>query len=586
MKKSLVAVLLVISLSGFAFCDQTFPQKGWTDKPNPLASPDAEIGGEISIFAGQYPKSFNYYLANNSFTSELFGYMFETLLGNDPLTLDYIPGLADRWVISDDKKTFTFHISPKAKWSDGNPITAEDVRWTFQTILKPENLTGVHKVSLERFHPPVVIDKYTIQFTAKNVHWKNMGAVGGFQILPKHAYSNRDFNKLNFEFPVISGLYQLGEINEGIYVKLERRANWWAKDLLSSQNTGNFQTLKFRFYVDRTNAFEAFRKGMIDLFPIYTSRIWVNETKGDDFSANRIIKQKVTNYQPSGFQGFAMNMRKFPFDDVNVRKAMAHLLDRKKMNHTLMYDQYFLHKSYYEDLYSGKKPCPNPKISFDKSMARELLKKSGWKPNPATGYLEKNGEKFSFRFLTRSATASKFLAIFAEDLKDVGIELVTDAKDWASWSKDMDEFNYQMTWAAWGGTVFKDPEGMWNSKEADRKSGNNITGFKNARVDQLIKKQKSMFDINERNTILREIDGLIAKDFPYVLLWNINSTRLLYWNKFGTPDTVLSKYGRESSAYSYWWIDEDSKADLKDARKSKASLPAKDPTVNFDSVFN
>ncbi len=585
MKKILVAVLLVLSMSGVAFCDETFPKKEWTDKPNPLASPDAEIGGEISIFAGQYPKSFNYYLDTNVLSGNIFGNMFETLLTNDPLTMDYTPGLAEKWVISNDKKSFTFTINPKARWSDGHPVTADDVLWTFNTILDPNNLTGPHKVDLERFLPPIILNKNTIKFTAKTVHWQNLGAVGQFIILPKHTFNKKNFNKINFEFPVISGLYRLGEVKEGIYLKLERRDDWWGKDSLSSMNTGNFQTLKFRFYAERNNAFEAFKKGMIDLFPVYTSRRWVKETNGDDFSDHRIIKQKVTNYQPSGFQGFAMNMRQFPFDDVNVRRAMAYLLDRKKMNQTLMYDQYFLHKSYYEDLYSAKNPCPNPKIPFDKNIARELLKKAGWKPNPKTGYLEKNGETFSFKFLTRSATAAKFLAIYAEDLKDVGIELITDAKDWAAWAKDMDDFNYQMTWAAWGSGLFKDPESMWHSKEAKRKSGNNITGFISKKVDGLIEKQKSIFDINERNKIIREIDGLIAKEFPYVLLWNINSTRLLYWNKFGTPDTVLSKYGRESSAYNYWWIDEDSKADLKDARSSNAPLPAKAAIVNFDDDF-
>lgn len=585
MKKILVILLLSLSFSTPALCSDDFPKKGWADTANPLASPDAEIGGEISIFAGQYPKSFNYYLDNNVLSSEIFGNMFESLLSLNPITLEYEPGLADRWSISDDKKTFTFHISKKAKWSDGKSITAHDVKWTFDTILDPKNMTGVHKVSLERFNAPVVTDKYTIRFTAKNIHWQNLGAVGGFQILPKHAYGNRNFNKINFEFPVISGLYKLGEINEGIYIKLERRNDWWAKDFKRFQNTGNFQTLKFRFYVDRTNAFEAFKKGMIDLFPIYTSRIWVNETTGSNFSSNRIIKQKIINNQPVGFQGFAMNMRKPPFDDVNVRKAMAHLLDREKMNHTLMYDQYFLHKSYYEDLYSNENPCTNPQIKFDKNIARKFLAKAGWKANPSTGFLEKNGQKFSFKFLTRSASTSKFLAIYAEDLKDVGIELITDAKDWAAWAKDMDEFNYQMTWAAWGAGVFKDPEGMWYSQEADRKSGNNITGFKSKKVDKLIEKQKSIFDVAERNNICREIDTLVCEQSPYILLWNINYTRLLYWNKFGTPDTVLTKYGRESSAYSYWWIDEDSKADLEDAVKSKTSLPAKEATIRFNDIF-
>jgi len=127
---------------------------------------------------------------------------------------------------------------------------------------------------------------------------------------------------------------------------------------------------------------------------------------------------------------------------------------------------------------------------------------------------------------------------------------------------------------------------MWSSKEADRKAGNNITGFKNPLADKLIEKQKSVFNITKRNEIYRQIDQIIYNTYPYVLLWNINYTRLLYWNKFGTPDTVLSKYGNESSAYWYWWLDEDSEADLQDAVKSKGFLPPKESLIYFDEIFN
>jgi len=278
-------------------------------------------------------------------------------------------------------------------------------------------------------------------------------------------------------------------------------------------------------------------------------------------------------------------MRRPPFDDVRVRKAMSFLLNRQKMNQTIMYGQYFLHRSYFEDLYSKSNPCPNPLIEFQKEKAAALLKEAGWKANPDTGFLEKNGVRFSFKFLTRSASAEKFLAIYAEDLKDSGIELILDKKDWAAWARDMDEFNYQMTWAAWSSGVFKDPEGMWLSSEADRKGGNNITGFKNETVDELIDAQRQIFDVEKRNEINRKIDQMVYEDHPYVLLWNIRHTRLLYWNKFGTPETVLSKYGDERSAYWLWWLDEDSMADLNDALKHDSELLEKPSSVFFDDHF-
>jgi microcin C transport system substrate-binding protein len=562
-----------------------YPLPGWRDRPNPLASPQAVAGGEISIWAGQYPKSFNYYLDNNSFSAELFGAMYETLLGMNPLTLEYEPALAERWTISQDKKTFTFRLNRNARWSDGQPVTAHDVRWTFEALMNPAHLTGPHKVALQTFEVPRVVADDQVCFTAREVHWRNLGAAGGFQILPRHVFRSNDFNKINFEFPAVSGPYRLGEIKEGVFANLERRADWWNRAAPSARGIGNFQTLKFKFFAEQENAFEAFKKGEIDLFAVYMARIWINETGGEKFDRHWIVKQKIYNYNPVGFQGFAMNMRRPPFNDRNVRHAMALLLDREKMNRTLMYSQYFLHRSYFEDLYSATNPCPNECVPFAKEKARRLLAAAGWRVNRESGLLAKNGKPLRFDFLTRDTGADKFLAIYAEDLRDAGIEMKIDHKDWAAWARDMDEFNFDMTWAAWSSAVFKDPEGMWSSKEAGRQ-GNNITGFIQPAVDALIEKQKTVFDVQTRHAICRDIDRLVAAEYPYVLLWNINYTRLLYWNKFGTPPTVLSKYGNESSAYWHWWFDADSTDDLKDAMKTGSSLPAKKTQIEFDQEFH
>jgi microcin C transport system substrate-binding protein len=578
-------IFLAICLFPFIIHAEDFSKETWKDLPDPIADTHAQPGGQVSTFGGQYPKSLNYYLDNNTLSAEIFGAMFESLLTMNPITLEYEPGLAEKWSIADDKKTFTFVLNPKARWSDGTPITADDVRWTYDAIMDPKNLTGANKANMERFNPPQVIDERTIRFTAKEIHWKNLLTAGEFYILCKHAYKNKDFNKINFEFPVVSGLYELDKPDEGVSIRLKRRQNWWNKDATRSQHKGNFDFITYKFFTERTNAFEAFKKGSIDIYPVYTSRIWIDETSGDAFLKSYIIKQKIYNHKPVGFQGFAMNMRKPPFDDINVRQAMALLLDRRKMNETLMYNQYFLHRSYFEDLYTPDHPCPNPFIEMNKEKARDLLKKAGWKVNPKTGFLEKNKENFTFRFLSNDSSSDKFLAIYAEDLKDVGIEMVIDKKDWASWARDMDEYNYQMTWAAWSSGIFKDPETMWSSKEADRKGGNNITGFKNKKVDELIEKQKAIFNINARNDIYRQMDQMIYQAFPYVLLWNIDYTRLLYWNKFGMPPTVLSKYGDESSALVYWWVDPDAQAALNDALNMKMPLSPKPASIKFDELF-
>jgi len=581
--------LVLVLICGWAIvsgaAEEWFPGKNWKDAPNPLASPAAVVGGEMSIYVGEYPKSFNYYLDQNVFSSELFSAMYESLLTQNPVTLDFEPGLAEGWSIADDKQTFTFRLNPKASWSDGRPVTARDVQWTFDAIMKPENMTGAHKVALARFESPVVIDDRTLRFTAREVHWQNLDALASFAVLPRHVFESKDFNKINFEFPVVSGLYRLGTVKEGRFAVLERRGDWWNREAKRFKGVGNFKSLKLKFYAERDNAFEAFKNGDVDLYPVYTAHLWATQTDGDKFARHWIIKQKVYNYNPVGFQGFAMNMRRPPFGDLHVRKAMACLLDRPRMNSTLMHNQYFLHCSYYEDLYSADQPCPNEETAFDKDQARKFLAEAGWSVNAKTGLLEKEGKPFRFHFLSRETSTDKFLVIYQEALKDVGIEMLIDKKDLAAWAKDMDEFNFDMTWAAWSAGVRKDPEPMWYSAEAERRSGQNLSGVKNPEIDALIVRQRSIFDIRERHAICRQIDRLLSETVPYVLLWNINYTRLLYWNKFGMPPTVLGKYGDERAAYWYWWADEDAAAELRDAMRDGLALPGKPDSVRFDDVF-
>jgi microcin C transport system substrate-binding protein len=567
------------------FAAESFPPPDWKERPDPIADERATPGGALSTYVGQYPESFNYYLANNTFCASLFGLLFDTLLGIDPLTAEYRPSLARSWRISDDKRTFTFTLDERARWSDGAPITAEDVRWTFDAIMAPTNLTGPHKVSLERFAPPTVIDPHTIRFTAGEVHWQNLAAAGGFHILPRHVFAKRPFNEINFAFPVVAGPYRLDTIKEGISARLVRRPDWWQQNRPSTRNTFNFESIVFRFYGQPDNAFEALKKGSIDLFSVHTSRLWVKETQSHRFVRNWIVRQRVQNYAPVGFQGFALNMRRAPYNDPRVRKALAHLLDREKMNRQIMFNQYFMHRSYFEDLYTPQTPCTNELIGYDRDAAIALLQAAGWKANPASGFLEKDGQRFTLNFLTRSPDTDQFLQIYNEDLKAVGIELKIDRKDWAAWSKDMDAYNYDVTWAAWSAGLFRNPQSMWASAEADRKGGNNITGFKDPAVDALIEKQKTIFDIQARNAILRELDARVTAQCPYVLLWNLNYARLLYWNKFGTPPTVLSKYGDSDSALQYWWFDEDSAAELQDAMAHDAQLPPRPASIVFDDAF-
>lgn len=560
----------------------------FADKPDPLASEYAVPGGTIVYAAFQAPKSLNPYLDNNTFSFQVFGALYETLLSSDPLTAENAPGLARRWDVSEDQREYTFYLNPLAKWSDGVPVTAHDVLWTFNAIMAPTNQTGAIKVALQTFTktPPEVIDDLTIKFTADEVHWRNLNAVGGFEIMPKHVFENRDFNKVNTEFPVVSGPYRIAGYEKDVSLTLERRADWWGRALESSRGLYNFDKVVYRFFAEQDNAYEAFLAGDVDVYPVYRAAIWVNRTSGRKFDNNWIVKRKIVNHNPIGFQGFAMNMRRAPFDDLRVRTALAKLLDRRRLNETLMFNQYFLHKSYYENIYGPSNECRNAQFEFDPVGATNLLEEAGWVMDPATGIRRKDGKALSFKFLTRDGSSDKFLALYREDLKKAGVELTIETKDLSAWTSDMDDFNFDMTWAAWSGGINIDPEGQWASAEADRKGGNNITGFKNAMVDKLIEAQKKIFSLEERNEICRRIDGILAENVPYILLWNINTVRLLSWDKFGTPPTVLSKFGDERSILAYWWYDEDSAAELAEAMADDDVLPPRPDVVVFDETFS
>lgn len=568
----------------FLYADSLqIPEEGWVPAASPLASEWFEPGGSIRIFASQYPKSFNYLLDNNVFSSKLFGYQFESLIGRNGLTLEPEPGLAEKAEVSDDKLTFTFHLDPKATWSDGKAVTADDVIWTFNAVMDPLNMTGPQKVGLSRFEVPVKVDERTVQFTAKEVHWANLWEAGGMQILPSHWWKDQDFNKVNFEFPVVSGPYRIASLTESESVVLEKRKEYWAAEDPRGEGLSNFDRLEFRFYGERDLAFDNFRNGNFDLFAVYTARRWASETNGEAFQKNWIIKQGIRNANPVGFQGFAMNLRREKFQDKRVRKALAHLLDRKRMNATIMFNQYQLTASYFPDLYPSENP--NPAIEFDVAQARALLAEAGWVINNQ-GKLSKDGKVFVINFLSRSADADRFLLIFREALEQVGIELNIDRKDWSAWAKDMDDYNFDMTWAAWGAGVFKDPESMWHSKYKDQPSGNNITGFSSETVDRKIDSIKAEFDVEKRHAVVREIDAILAEEVPYILLWHTDYVRLLYWNKFGTPEHVLTKFGEEGSAEILWWEDPALSADLKAARASGQKLPGKPAMIHFEDAFD
>ncbi len=550
---------------------------------DPIANADAKTGGTFNTWGSGFPKSLNYWLQTSSFSAEICNLMFEPLVALHATQNKEVGILADSWTTSPDKKTFTFHLDPRARWSDGHAIHADDIQFYYDVMMNPKNLTSTFRVSLKRFDRPVIKDSLTIAITAKEVHWNNFWDAAGLIAFPKHIWEAVDFNKQNFEFPVVSGPYKISEVKKERSLTMQRRGDWWGRAKRYNQHKFNFDYIKYRFMEDQIKTLEAFKKGDIDAYPVYTAAIWATKTDLPQVKKGWIIKERIFNKEPIGFQGFAINMRRPIFQDLRVREALSLLINRPLMNEKLMYNEYFLLNSYYPDLFSNNLNPDFPLRPYDPKKARELLTASGWKPG-ADGVLVKDGQRFEITLPTSSPDL-RHLTVYVESMKDVGIIAKIDQVSYSTLSKRMDNHEFDMYWVAWGAGRLRDPEPTWLSTTADEIASNNYPGVKDKLIDSLIIAQKTEMDLDKRNAILKRIDGRLNAIIPYVLLWQADHHRILYWNRFGTPTQIFDKFDREDCIPTYWWVDAVKDQALQAAMKSDATLPNGNVNVTGDIQY-
>ncbi|HEX2612688.1 MAG TPA: extracellular solute-binding protein [Fibrobacteria bacterium] len=531
-----------------------------TGETDPIANPAAVAGGTYTTWGGASPKSLNYWVDPNSFSGGVMGLLFEPLVTLHSTKDEPVGVVAQSWETSADGKTFTFHLDPRARWSDGQAVTARDFQFYYDVIMDAKNMTSVFRVGLSRFARPESPDSLTLVVKAKEKHWMNFWEAAGLTAFPEHAWKGKNFNDLQFDFPVVSGPYAMDEVKRERYISLKRRSDWWGRAKRYNLHKYNFARVKYRFMEDRNKALEAFKKGPdeggFDAYPVYTAALWAEKTGPADIPAiadGWVARKSVYNREPKGFQGFAINLRRPVFQDVRVRTALAHLLNRELMNDKLMYNQYFLLNNYYPDLYPANRNPDAPLINYDPEKARKLLAEAGWKPGP-DGVLVKDGRRFSISFLT-PATDLRHYNVYLEDLKKAGIEAKLEQMSASSVGKKVDNHDFDLYWAAWGAGRLRNPEEQWKSSTADETASYNFPGLKDKEVDALIAAQKIEDDLGKRNEILKKLDKRLTDLAPYILLWQADNTRLLYWNRFGMPKHVLDKFDREDAIIPYWFVD-------------------------------
>ena len=533
--------------------------------------PTAHKGGQFIVGVTAYPKSLLYYLSHDQLAHAINSLVFDSLLGSDIETNDFIPGLAKAWKVSPDKKTFTFSLDPTATFSDGTAVTAEDVRFTWETLMNPKNQTAPFQSYFESIESLEVKGASTVVFRARTLHFKNLEKLAGLIILPKHFFSKGNFNKSFHQRLLGSGPYLLDSVETGRKITLKRNPNYWAGG--QPQNIGkyNFDRIIFKTTEDPTVAFEAFKRGDTDLHVFNIAKVWVTETNSPVFANNYALKLTINNQVPSGTQGLYWNLRNPLFSDTRVRRALAHLMNRQHWITTLFYDSYLPSVGIINSN-SEYRSHRNKLIAYDPKKARELLEQAGWQIG-ADGVLVKGKTRFEFDTLANSPALTRYLTLYQEDLRKMGILMNTRIQDWPNFLKLLDDRKFDAVMLARSASIDPSDFGtLWGTSEANKKGSSNVSGFSNVEVDKLAAIIDSTFLKKERIPLVQRIDEIITAEQPYALTWEATETRLAYWNRFSFPKKGYFKYSEWWNAYLYWWVDAKKENALNAARSSGSAL--------------
>ena len=550
-----------------------------------FGDPQAKKGGTFNYIHSLFPRTMRVIGQNSSQvlnSRTIAALCYEGLLKQHPTTLDFIPGLASHWFISEDKMTFKFRINPDARWWDGNPVTSEDVIATWDLRMDETILSPFEQVTYGKFQRPVAESKYIVSVQAKTVNWRNFLYFSTMVLHPNHILKDLDGTAFleEYAFSVIPGTgpYKISESdikNQESYT-LSRREDYWAKDSPYNKYKYNFDKIQVSVVKDNDALqYEKFKKGEQDIFNVQRSRRWVEETDFESTQKGWIKKQRIFSEKPAGTSGYYFNMRKWPFDDKNVRYAFCYLYDREKMNREMYYNEYGMMNSLYSgSVYENKN---NNQFNYNPEEAIRLLKEAGYSKRNSDGWLvhDVTGKVLSFEIVIQKTSAYMVTPV-QQMLKEYGLDMQIKFMDYNTMIKNVNARNFNVCMLAYSGLVYPNPEGSLRSTLADQNDNNNVWGFKSERVDELLDEYDICFDQKRRIEIIQEIDGIFCDVHPIAFSIARNYSRMMWWDKFNYPDWMLSRYvGEFWDAFYYWWYDGQKNLTLNESMKSGEALPIK-----------
>lgn len=517
-------------------------------KPNPKAP----IGGNFTYNLESEPTMIHPVMSTDYVSTEVRVYLGDSLLYRDPMTYEWKPRLAEKWTISKDGKTYTFVLRKGLVFHDDHPITAEDVKFSFEMIFDPKYKAQHLIPYFEGIAKVEVIDPLTIKVTAKDSYFKNFDVMAGLlEVLPKHVYGDVDKSLKMTRSYVGAGPYMFEKWDKGQMITIKRFDKWFGFQLPEFKGFYNFNTITFRFYREETVVLERAKKGELD-FITMRPESFAKKTEGDPWGRT-ILKKKPENSVPKTYGYIGWNLRKEIFQDRNTRLALAHLVNREEMNKKFNYELFDLAKG---PLHNNSEYVPPhaKAIPYDPKKAAELLAEVGWKDADKNGVLERNigGKKTEFRFKLMYANkeTEKFWTMLKEDLKKAGIVMEMYYLEWNAFMKYLDEGNFDAVTLRWaGGDVDWDPKQIWHSSGAVP-GGSNFIYYKNPEVDRLIDQARLIVDKERRKKLLQQVYEKIVADAPYAFLFNEKYDLYAVQKRIEQPAETF-KY---DLGLHYWWV--------------------------------
>lgn len=553
-------------------------------------SPQARSGGTLVLHdLGGFEKM-NPFTLKGSAPQGLSPYVFETLAvpSLDEPFAEY--GLiAEDIELAKDKKSVDFTLNPKARFSDGTPVTAEDVKFSLDT-LKSEQAHPFYQMYFHDIERAEILGALKVRFHFSKPNRELHMIATQLPVLSKQFYTRNPFNPTDgngaMTVPVGTGPYLVAEVLPGKSITYKKNPNYWARDLAVRKGIFNFETIVIKYFKDPVVSIEAFKAGEFDFMMVNISKQWNRDLTGRRFDSGELIKQTFPHKNNAGMQGFAFNTRRPLFSDRQVRRALGLAFDFEWTNKTLFFSQYARNNSFFSNSDFAAKSLPStdelkllephrdqlppevftqpltppstdPPSSLRANMqeAKALLEQAGWTVKDGR-LVNAQGERFHFEILLADGAFERVIAPYAANLNKLGIEVSYRTIDPALYADRVKNFDYDIVVTTYGQSQSPGNEqrDYWTSAAADRKGSKNVAGIKNPAVDALVDAVIYADTQEALTTACRALDRALWHGYYLTPNWYLANHRLAYAAKLKHPEQLPLYYSYDQWLDA-WWIE-------------------------------